>query len=307
MNNNWLHCFIELQYLLVPLDLLFPSIKNPLALVTSHCPCNQFYLPISILVNDGSWVGSSLNLRFAGKGDLEPRRCRRIDGKKWRCSRDMASDQKYYERHMHLCHPRSRKPVEHPKKKTRPSHTQDLPLSPSTIVLPNSCITTSHSSSPFLINVSQPFHQNQTTKSLDELNQKVATFRSLGFVTSFKEPGKTNERVSLSSLSLLIRGNNIVDNEMGHIHMGVGVIDPNQNQEYGAKSHLSNWLPPASWTAPTLRKPLAEALRRSKVNHAVAAAAAITIEANSNPYVGEFMRNGRDLDEKGDTREFPLW
>ncbi|KAG5228163.1 growth-regulating factor [Salix suchowensis] len=34
------------------------------------------------------------------------------DGKKWRCSRDVAPDQKYCERHSHKSRPRSRKPVE---------------------------------------------------------------------------------------------------------------------------------------------------------------------------------------------------
>jgi len=49
-----------------------------------------------------------------GGGDPEPWRCRRTDGKKWRCSRDVAPDQKYCERHSHKGRPsaRSRKPVE---------------------------------------------------------------------------------------------------------------------------------------------------------------------------------------------------
>ena len=46
--------------------------------------------------------------------DPEPRRCRRTDGKKWRCSKDVVPDQKYCERHMHRDHQRSRKPVEAP-------------------------------------------------------------------------------------------------------------------------------------------------------------------------------------------------
>nr|GMD10403.1 growth-regulating factor 8-like [Ipomoea batatas] len=41
-----------------------------------------------------------------------PWRCRRTDGKKWRCSRDVLPDQKYCERHAHKNRPRSRKPVE---------------------------------------------------------------------------------------------------------------------------------------------------------------------------------------------------
>ncbi|XP_027771148.1 growth-regulating factor 3-like isoform X2 [Solanum pennellii] len=44
--------------------------------------------------------------------DLEPGRCKRTDGKKWRCSRDVAPHQKYCERHMHRGRPRSRKHVE---------------------------------------------------------------------------------------------------------------------------------------------------------------------------------------------------
>lgn len=46
--------------------------------------------------------------------DPEPGRCRRTDGKKWRCSRDVVAGQKYCERHMHRGRNRSRKPVELP-------------------------------------------------------------------------------------------------------------------------------------------------------------------------------------------------
>ncbi|CAJ1949876.1 unnamed protein product [Sphenostylis stenocarpa] len=44
--------------------------------------------------------------------DPEPHRCRRTDGKKWRCSKSVVPDQKYCERHMHRGRNRSRKPVE---------------------------------------------------------------------------------------------------------------------------------------------------------------------------------------------------
>ncbi|XP_059459155.1 growth-regulating factor 9-like [Corylus avellana] len=44
--------------------------------------------------------------------DPEPGRCRRTDGKKWRCSKNVVPDQKYCERHMHRGRQRSRKPVE---------------------------------------------------------------------------------------------------------------------------------------------------------------------------------------------------
>ncbi|KAK6923172.1 WRC domain [Dillenia turbinata] len=54
----------------------------------------------------------SCHLGFAGNTDPEPGRCRRTDGKKWRCSRDAVPDQKYCERHINRGRHRSRKPVE---------------------------------------------------------------------------------------------------------------------------------------------------------------------------------------------------
>ncbi|KAL6654801.1 hypothetical protein ACP70R_008266 [Stipagrostis hirtigluma subsp. patula] len=47
-----------------------------------------------------------------GCADAEPGRCRRTDGKKWRCSRDAVGDQKYCERHLNRGRHRSRKHVE---------------------------------------------------------------------------------------------------------------------------------------------------------------------------------------------------
>ncbi|XP_041018612.1 growth-regulating factor 6-like isoform X2 [Juglans microcarpa x Juglans regia] len=55
---------------------------------------------------------SSFHLGFSNNTDPEPGRCRRTDGKKWRCSRDAVADQKYCERHMNRGRHRSRKPVE---------------------------------------------------------------------------------------------------------------------------------------------------------------------------------------------------
>ncbi|KAF6146247.1 hypothetical protein GIB67_011719 [Kingdonia uniflora] len=49
---------------------------------------------------------------YGKKVDPEPGRCRRTDGKKWRCSKDAYADSKYCERHMHRGRNRSRKLVE---------------------------------------------------------------------------------------------------------------------------------------------------------------------------------------------------
>jgi hypothetical protein len=44
--------------------------------------------------------------------DPEPGRCRRTDGKKWRCSKEAMAEHKYCERHINRNRHRSRKPVE---------------------------------------------------------------------------------------------------------------------------------------------------------------------------------------------------
>ena len=49
---------------------------------------------------------------YGKKIDPEPGRCRRTDGKKWRCSKDAYPDSKYCERHMHRGRNHSRNPVE---------------------------------------------------------------------------------------------------------------------------------------------------------------------------------------------------
>ncbi|KAF7090444.1 hypothetical protein CFC21_111277 [Triticum aestivum] len=54
----------------------------------------------------------SLCFDYRSSMEPEPGRCRRTDGKKWRCSRDVLQGHKYCERHVHRGRGRSRKPVE---------------------------------------------------------------------------------------------------------------------------------------------------------------------------------------------------
>lgn len=88
----------------IPHELLLPITKSPsTSRVLPSCQPNM--------------VPGSMELRLLSNNnssDPEPWRCRRTDGKKWRCSRDVAPDQKYCERHSHKSRPRSRKPVELP-------------------------------------------------------------------------------------------------------------------------------------------------------------------------------------------------
>uniref|UniRef100_A0A7N0RGE4 Growth-regulating factor n=1 Tax=Kalanchoe fedtschenkoi TaxID=63787 RepID=A0A7N0RGE4_KALFE len=100
----------------VPAELLQP-IKSSLLNSSSfflHHPLQHFshYQPTTAaaLLQSGYWGRAGM--------DPEPGRCRRTDGKKWRCSRDVAPGHKYCERHMNRGRNRSRKPVEIPKPRT---------------------------------------------------------------------------------------------------------------------------------------------------------------------------------------------
>uniref|UniRef100_J3LSG8 Growth-regulating factor n=1 Tax=Oryza brachyantha TaxID=4533 RepID=J3LSG8_ORYBR len=68
----------------VPHSLLIPIRRS----LTS--PYSPAYFGSSTL----GW--GSFQLGYSGSADPEPGRCRRTDGKKWRCSRDAVADQKYW-------------------------------------------------------------------------------------------------------------------------------------------------------------------------------------------------------------------
>ncbi|CAM6123089.1 unnamed protein product [Calypogeia fissa] len=96
----------------VPPDLLNPIRKSVAALSG---------LSASHHVNNLQW--GTFHLGVASNADPEPGRCRRTDGKKWRCSRDVVPDQKYCERHMHRGRHRSRKPTDGQSTTTSPAAT----------------------------------------------------------------------------------------------------------------------------------------------------------------------------------------
>ncbi|KAL9368691.1 hypothetical protein Peur_039890 [Populus x canadensis] len=84
---------------------------------------------------------------FGRKADPEPGRCRRTDGKKWRCSKEAYPDSKYCERHMHRGRSRSRKPVELTSSTTTTATT--IPLTSINRNLSNPTISPSSSSYSF--------------------------------------------------------------------------------------------------------------------------------------------------------------
>ncbi|KAK3232440.1 hypothetical protein Dsin_004321 [Dipteronia sinensis] len=275
----------------VPHQLLFPFLINP----------------------SPPYVGSDLNvIRFSNGGDPEPGRCRRTDGKKWRCSRDVAPDQKYCERHLHRGRHRSRKPVEQlpPKNNNKKTRLQSDPLPP-----PSSSVTQSynHVKSTEKVTVfesveqqrcldnwmmnSSVYNQNYQPEpplnlncytdiinpdlvaSLENQHQTETPIR--GFIDLWSNGvsdhdhnnntnsgnSSSNGNLLLSPLSLSMGGsssnnNTTIEDEMGRIQMGLGVIQTDQDHECSTKLPSTSWLPPSSW-APG--GPLAEVLRPSTV------------------------------------------
>ncbi|RWW10843.1 hypothetical protein GW17_00025592, partial [Ensete ventricosum] len=87
------------------------TILPPFALCLLHLP---LVLLLHIILDGYVFILNSVSYYsyYGKKPDPEPGRCRRTDGKKWRCSKDAYPGSKYCERHMHRGRNRSRKPVE---------------------------------------------------------------------------------------------------------------------------------------------------------------------------------------------------
>ncbi|XVE96481.1 hypothetical protein REPUB_Repub02eG0225600 [Reevesia pubescens] len=125
----------------VPPELLQPikrSVLHPPAYFVHH-PLQHYshyqpaYHSSSELLNEEyEHVRSVLQPGYWGRAamDPEPGRCRRTDGKKWRCSRDVVAGQKYCERHVHRGRNRSRKPVEMPTSSTNTTISNNTATAP---------------------------------------------------------------------------------------------------------------------------------------------------------------------------------
>lgn len=138
-------------------------------------------------------MGSDFSLRLSNNTDPEPGRCKRTDGKKWRCSRDVAPDQKYCERHMHRGRPRSRKHVEvhvnNANKRTRHDHHALPSTSPTAMAVSNHTINNNGSQTQFLGSPALPYHQCPVF--LDKSSSiKTATFQPVTSLSSEKEASR---------------------------------------------------------------------------------------------------------------------
>uniref|UniRef100_M8BBH2 Growth-regulating factor n=1 Tax=Aegilops tauschii TaxID=37682 RepID=M8BBH2_AEGTA len=91
----------------IPSDLLLP-LRRSFLLDSALAPSPSLAFPPQAALGWGCF-----GMGFGRKAeDPEPGRCRRTDGKKWRCSKEAYPDSKYCEKHMHRGKNRSRKPVE---------------------------------------------------------------------------------------------------------------------------------------------------------------------------------------------------
>ncbi|CAI8583594.1 unnamed protein product [Vicia faba] len=100
---------------------------------------------------------------YGKKIDPEPGRCRRTDGKKWRCSRDAHPDSKYCDRHMIRRRYRSRKPVESSSSQSQSSSSLS---STSQQLAPSIGVAATVSASDTSTFHTLPLHTNGTRESL---------------------------------------------------------------------------------------------------------------------------------------------
>ncbi|XP_010520938.1 PREDICTED: growth-regulating factor 7 [Tarenaya hassleriana] len=229
-------------------------------------------VPFDLLIASTS---SSYNPKVTG--DSEPGRCRRTDGKKWRCSRDVVPNHKYCERHLHRGRPRSRKHVE-PSRRRLPyargnnngssDKTRDSGAAPrlslnsignhsSYGVEPRGSFLWDTKKGDIFPMETETEQNSKYLNFIDVWSEGVAAPDEQHCSTPvFRSSVSTNRDPSLTSLELSMGGNNLVDDEMGWIQMGLGVTG------YGGSStEIPSWLTPAA----TPGGPLAEILRPTPI------------------------------------------
>nr|XP_043640168.1 growth-regulating factor 8-like [Erigeron canadensis] len=249
---------------------------------------HHLLLPLSTHFNSG------MDMRFASGSDPELWRCRRTDGKKWRCSRDVAPDQKYCEHHVHKSRPRSRKPVEIQSQNTNVT-TSALNITPT--IYANTLSATSSYQHPRgtewlmksgTLPMSSSANQQLQQQSMDSHsprvgskrthifrqdsegnlqndshihynNSSVASDASVGarrqsFIDAWSRSGGGDD----CSLTLSMQCSSGIDNDDDQSYEGgVGLLDLDRGD--GLKSH-NMWLNQGSWMSSPPGGPLGEAL-----------------------------------------------
>ncbi|XP_062030727.1 growth-regulating factor 8-like isoform X1 [Rosa rugosa] len=174
---------------------------------------------------------------FSRSLDPEPWRCKRTDGKKWRCSRDIAPDQKYCERHCHKR--RSRKRVESIPNLLNNKNANMLNPKPSSFKNNNQTPFSSSMVTPAAASHGQPraldWFVNGESASVAVSNQEweqLMPFKlGLKSHTSKRDtdvdfPKQQNE----SSLNLCRGGSQGLQSQRSHDYLG-GALNSNQAQQ----------------------------------------------------------------------------
>ncbi|MFS7942122.1 putative transcription factor interactor and regulator C3H-WRC/GRF family [Helianthus anomalus] len=230
----------------------------------------QLLIPLSTQSNKGG-----MDLRFSSGSDPEPWRCRRTDGKKWRCSRDVAPDQKYCERHAHKNRPRSRKPVEIQSHNNNIMTTSGLNITPTSSYQHPRCNEwfVKSGSIPVVSSSNQQFQQSMSSDS-----PRVGSKRTHIFPQNFDETQQHDPRLNYCNLQLDSAGarrQHFIDawsktggGDNCSLTLSMqcsGGIDGNDDHSFDIgsgddlKSH-DHWLSQGSWMGSPPGGPLGEAL-----------------------------------------------
>ncbi|MED6184552.1 hypothetical protein PIB30_048448 [Stylosanthes scabra] len=122
--------------------------------------------------------------------DPEPNRCRRTDGKKWRCSKNTLPGHKYCERHVHRGRNRSRKPVE-ASDVNSDSITKPCNKLPTTIVSNTESAVSIPTPGPKVINFGNMISVVSDNRSSHNLSKKDNEIKScVGYSISVISSGK---------------------------------------------------------------------------------------------------------------------
>ncbi|XP_071732274.1 growth-regulating factor 2-like [Rutidosis leptorrhynchoides] len=271
----------------VPSNLLNPLRKS----------LNTFLLPgssFSASYSPSSYGWGTFRLGFSGNTDPEPGRCRRTDGKKWRCSRDAVPDQKYCERHINRGRHRSRKPVESQNGHavsgpTTPKVGQPVPISSTRVFttplsaatpIPSSRGQESHAFGIDMLSL--PKQQNSIKESTESLMcaTNYNSFMDQGACNLNLVPGFVNEWSNDSSIKpdwtqlsmsnpmasdFSSSSNSPAQEKLADAPLGLTSefdldLDPNHKQ-------VSNWIP-ISW-GNSMGGPLGEVLNQTSSNSGV--------------------------------------
>ncbi|KAK7328837.1 hypothetical protein VNO77_22963 [Canavalia gladiata] len=167
----------------IPPDLLF-TIKR-----------SYFDAPLStrLLPNQPQHFGwNYLQMGLGRKIDPEPGRCRRTDGKKWRCSKEAYPDSKYCERHMHRGKNRSRKPVEVLKTTTTTTSSisnTNVSTTQAISSITKNTLTSTHSLSPLASSSETHHHPSQLSSYGSYFYHHTPPSRSSAIGLSFEDNG----------------------------------------------------------------------------------------------------------------------